>query len=290
MRVSTNAVERWPAAEHSIAQPGSNCWRKAAAQRAAVLVDGEAFFNAFTEAAQRAQHSILIAGWDFNTAVRLQPGACGDADTDRIGNFLDRLVRRRRSLSIYVLDWDFSFIYALQRQLLPRFRFARGLHRRFHFRLDNRHPMAGAQHQKIAVIDDAVAFVGGFDFAACRWDTPAHAPQDERRVDPWGKPYPPYHDVAMAVDGARGRGARRPLSPSLARAPPANVCGRRRLGSTHGLRASSPTSATSTWRSRVPCRRSRGRRRSARSKRFSSMRSRRRNTRSTSRTNISPPG
>lgn len=202
MRVSTNAVERWPAAEHSIVQPGSNCWRTAAAKRAAVLVDGEAFFNAFAEAAERAHHSILIAGWDFNTAVRLHPGACVDADADRVGNFLDRLVRRRRSLSVYVLDWDFSFIYALQRQLLPRFRFTRGLHRRFHFRLDNRHPMAGAQHQKIAVIDDTVAFVGGFDFAACRWDTPEHAPQDERRLDPWGKPYAPYHDVAMAVDGA----------------------------------------------------------------------------------------
>jgi phosphatidylserine/phosphatidylglycerophosphate/cardiolipin synthase-like enzyme len=202
MRVSTNAVEQWPAADHRIVQPGSNCWRSAAAERAAVLVDGEAFFNAFAEAAERARHSILIAGWDFNTAVRLHPAAAVDDDADRIGNFLDRLVRRRRSLNIYVLDWDFSFIYALQRQLLPRLRVSRRLHRRFRFRLDNRHPMAGAQHQKIAVIDDAIAFVGGFDFAACRWDTPAHAPQDERRIDPWGKPYPPYHDVAMAVDGA----------------------------------------------------------------------------------------
>jgi hypothetical protein len=65
MRVSTDAVERWPAAEHSIVQPGSNCWRTAAVQRAAVLVDGEAFFGAFAEAAERAHHSILIAGWDF---------------------------------------------------------------------------------------------------------------------------------------------------------------------------------------------------------------------------------
>ena len=46
-----------------------------------------------------------------------------------------------------------------------------------------------------------MAFVGGFDFSSCRWDTPAHDPQDRRRIDPWGRAYPPYHDAQIAVDG-----------------------------------------------------------------------------------------
>ena len=188
--------------EQPILRPGQNCWRVEPAERAAVVVDGMAFFAAFVEAAARARHSILIVGWDFNSSVRLQPQRRVRNGADRVGTFLDRLVKQRRSLNVYVLDWDFSVIYALERELLPSYRWARQTHRRFHFRLDSCHPLGAAQHQKIVVIDDAIAFVGGFDFASSRWDTPAHDPNDARRIDPWGKPYAPYHDVEMAVDGA----------------------------------------------------------------------------------------
>jgi phosphatidylserine/phosphatidylglycerophosphate/cardiolipin synthase-like enzyme len=74
-------------------------------------------------------------------------------------------------------------------------------HRRVHFRLDSRCPLAGSHHQKIVVVDDKVAFVGGMDIASARWDTPMHLVEDSRRIDPWGRPYPPHHDVQLAVDG-----------------------------------------------------------------------------------------
>lgn len=206
MSASSNAVPRaaTSASEGSIFRPGDNCWRVEPAPRAAVLVDGLDYFSAFADAAAQARHSIVIVGWDFNSYVRLHPENVGAGDRDQIGAFLTRLIKRRRSLHVYVLDWDFPVIYAMQRELMPRFRLARQSHRRFHFRLDNHHPVAAAQHQKIVVIDDAIAFVGGFDFAACRWDTPAHDADDPRRIDPWGKPYPPYHDIDIAVDGAAG--------------------------------------------------------------------------------------
>jgi phospholipase D1/2 len=185
-----------------IVRPGRNCWRVEPAERAAVLVDGRAFFGAFAEAASRARHSIMIVGWDFNSCVRLQREGRMRRDADEVGAFLRRLLKPRRSLNVYVLEWDFSVIYSLQREILPRYRWARHTHPRFHFHLDDHHPLGGAQHQKIVVIDDAIAFVGGLDFASSRWDTPAHEPDDARRIDPWGNPYPPYHDVEMAVDGA----------------------------------------------------------------------------------------
>ena len=197
----TERVEEFADGDRII-RPGRNCWREEPAERAAVLVDAAAYYHAFAEAASRARHSIFVLGWDFNSAVRLHPGADGLGECDQVGRFLDDLLRRNRRLHVYVLDWDFSVLYALQRELLPRLRIGRGTHRRFHFRLDNRHPIGGAQHQKVVVIDDAMAFVGGCDFGACRWDTPAHAPEDWRRIDPWGKAYGPYHDVQIAVDGA----------------------------------------------------------------------------------------
>ena len=36
-------------------------------------------------------------------------------------------------------------------------------------------PLGASHHQKVVVVDDAVAFVGGLDLTHCRWDTPEHA-------------------------------------------------------------------------------------------------------------------
>jgi len=187
-----------------IFSPGRNCWRVERADRAAVLVDGAAYFAAFAAVAQRARASIVIIGWDFHAGVRLHPDGRVDR-RDEIGPFLEQLVAARPGLSVHVLDWDFSLIYALQRQFLPRLRLGRLTHPRFRFQLDSCHPPAAAQHQKIVVVDDAVAFVGGMDFGACRWDSGEHRPVDARRVDPDGRPYGPYHDVQILVDGAAAR-------------------------------------------------------------------------------------
>ena len=66
-------------------------------------------------------------------------------------------------------------------------------HRRICFRYDNTHPIGGSHHQKVVVIDDAVAFSGGIDLTSRRWDTCEHAPQNQHRVMA-GTPYPPFHD------------------------------------------------------------------------------------------------
>ena len=74
-------------------------------------------------------------------------------------------------------------------------------HKNIHFCLDGEHPIGASQHQKIIVVDDAIAFSGGLDMSKWRWDTSDHLPDDERRVDPDGKKYPPFHDVQLMVDG-----------------------------------------------------------------------------------------
>ncbi|MFN2643555.1 MAG: VTT domain-containing protein, partial [Burkholderiales bacterium] len=73
-----------------------------------------------------------------------------------------------------------------------------------HLRYDDTHPVAGSHHQKIVVIDDAVAFIGGIDLTVRRWDSPEHLPQDPRRVA-YGKPYPPFHDLMVMLDGEGAR-------------------------------------------------------------------------------------
>jgi phospholipase D1/2 len=73
-----------------------------------------------------------------------------------------------------------------------------------HLHYDNTQPVGASHHQKIVVIDDAMAFCGGLDPTCRRWDTCDHkAEHPLRTVD--GKPYPPFHDHMMAVDGEAAR-------------------------------------------------------------------------------------
>lgn len=178
-----------------------NCWKRARAKRAAFLVDGETYFKAMHEAMRNARRSIMIAGWDLHSELRL----IRDKDTggypDRLGAFLNALAKDRKHLQIYLLSWDFSMIYAMEREFFPRYTLKWRTHKRIHFYLDGEHPVGASQHQKVVVIDDAVAFSGGFDLSKWRWDDSRHLPENDRRVDPEGKPYPPFHDVQMAVDG-----------------------------------------------------------------------------------------
>jgi phospholipase D1/2 len=70
------------------------------------------------------------------------------------------------------------------------------------FKLDHAHPHGAAHHQKIVVIDDVLAFCGGIDVTAGRWDTREHPDEDPRRVSPLLKrPSKPWHDVTTLVDG-----------------------------------------------------------------------------------------
>jgi phospholipase D1/2 len=177
---------------------GKNCCCIAGADRVSFLVDGEAYFSTVASALERAQRFIFIAGWQLDSRLRVNPG---DLASPCFGDFLHDLVRRNRKLRVYVLLWDFAMVYAADREIIPLYSHPWRTHRRIHFRLDSSHPLGASHHQKIVVIDDAVAFAGGLDIAEHRWDTPDHLPEDPRRIDSIGRLYPPYHDVQLMVAG-----------------------------------------------------------------------------------------
>jgi phosphatidylserine/phosphatidylglycerophosphate/cardiolipin synthase-like enzyme len=102
---------------------------------------------------------------------------------------------------VKILDWDFPVVFGTGREFSPHTGFSWKPHRRIDFRFDDTHPVAGSHHQKIVIFDDKLAFVGGIDLTNKRWDTCDHKAEEPRRVFE-DKPYPPFHDVAMAVDGA----------------------------------------------------------------------------------------
>ena len=181
--------------------PGRNCWRTAAASRVAVLIDAAAYFDAIVAAVARAQRSVLILSWDVDSRTTL----AGGCSSRRLGEVLHAALERKPRLDVHVLNWDFALLYVLERELFAAYRPDWYAHPRLHFRTDGTHPFGACHHQKVVVVDDAVAFSGGLDICSRRWDTPSHDPDDPRRVDLAGAPYPPFHDVQIAVDGEAAR-------------------------------------------------------------------------------------
>ncbi|MGY6411533.1 MAG: VTT domain-containing protein [Alkalilacustris sp.] len=191
---------------HTLLRPGETCWTISEARRLAFLIDSEAYFGAFKRAALGARHSILIVGWDVNSQLQLEfPERAMPDVPNRLGPFLTHLLERRAGLGIQVLHWDSPLLFKLDREWLPRLRLDWLRHPRAQHVLDNQHPLGAAHHQKIVVIDDALAFVGGMDFAIERLDSRAHIPGDPRRRLPDGTDPQPIHDIQMAVDGPAAR-------------------------------------------------------------------------------------
>ena len=93
-------------------------------------------------------------------------------------------------------------LIALVRGLAPIVLLNRRTPDRLTFTVDQHHPIGGAHHQKIVVIDDCLAFAGGIDVTTDRWDTSEHLdrhplrrrPSSHRLTGPW-------HDVTSLVSG-----------------------------------------------------------------------------------------
>ena len=186
----------------TILAEGENCWRIEKTSRAAFLVDGERYFRALREVLLRAKHCIFIIGWDLHSELELVRDGHDDGHPRELGKLLNSLAKTRPDLNIYLLYWDFAMIYTLEREFFPRYKLQWKTHDRVHFGLDGKHSVGASHHEKLVVVDDRIAFCGGLDLSKWRWDTRAHSVEDDRRRDPDGEPYPPFHDVQMIVDDA----------------------------------------------------------------------------------------
>ena len=187
--------------------PNANVWRVERASRFSALIDAAAFFAAVREAALNARHSIFIMGWDLDSRTRLvgESGKPDDRYPAELAAFLGALVEERPGLNVHLLLWDYSLLYAREREAFPLLTLQWNTPPRIHFSLDSQVPLGASQHQKIIVIDDSIAFSGGLDLAGRRWDTSAHDIKNPLRIDPGGQAYRPFHDVQAMVDGDAAR-------------------------------------------------------------------------------------
>ncbi|HSE76305.1 MAG TPA: VTT domain-containing protein [Dongiaceae bacterium] len=195
------------AAAGTIFRPGRNAWRVAKAERATMLIDAAAYFGTLRKALLEARHSVYIIGWDVDSRTPLvgRSGEPEDGLPRELGPFLVALVERRPELKVNILLWDYSVFFTSERQAMPAFVLRWRTPPQIDLCLDDAIPLGSSHHQKIVVLDEALAFSGGLDLTIRRWDDCDHTPDNPLRVDPAGKPYRGFHDVQIMVDGDAAR-------------------------------------------------------------------------------------
>lgn len=190
----------------AVFRPGETCWRTARADRAAFLIDNEAFFTAAFEAITHARRSILLLGWGFDPRTRLFPdGYDGPDDPDEVGRILVELACARPELDVRLLIWKSALPISASQEFFPHKARRYFKNTPIHFVLDDAVPFGACHHQKVLVVDDRLAFCGGGDISVDRWDSPAHLDDDRRRIMPKQEEHVPRHEVMMMVDGAAAK-------------------------------------------------------------------------------------
>ena len=191
------------ASEHRAAllEQGVTCWHLSRAERAALLIDGAAYFAALRRALPLARRTVHIVGWDIRSDISLDP--LGDALPLR--KFLRQLLADRPTLQIRMLIWDWTVFFSLDREPLPQLQFGVARTRRLDLVLDANHPPAACHHEKLVVLDGRLAFCGGIDLSAGRWDLSEHRPSEPGRGRIGRTPRAPFHDCMLMVEGEPAR-------------------------------------------------------------------------------------
>jgi phosphatidylserine/phosphatidylglycerophosphate/cardiolipin synthase-like enzyme len=154
-----------------------------------VLIGGAAYFEALEQAIRGARRSVLIAGWCITPGfalVRHEPPVL----------LRELLGDAAESVDVRVLLWAGAPVpvSALRRAAVRAWRdeLVRGT--RVQVALDSHERPLHCHHEKVVVIDDEVAFVGGIDvtnLSGDRWDTAEHP----------GRGRMGWHDIASRLRG-----------------------------------------------------------------------------------------
>lgn len=185
----------------SLLTPSDTVWRTAQADRLSVLMENEAYFEALSSALDKAQRSIVVLGWQFDPRTRLDPESAMGERQGEIGHKLRMLVRTRPELDVRLLIWKSPLLIAASQGFYPH-KAQRWFRKRMvEFRMDQPGMVGACHHQKVVVIDDAVAFCGGGDVSTDRWDSERHYDDDPRRCMPSGAIAPPRHETMAVMSG-----------------------------------------------------------------------------------------
>src|SRR5690606_23924504 len=133
------------------------------ADAAWIIIDGDEYFSNLYENILRAKQRIIFLGWDFDSRLNMIRSR-KESERHKAQKELGRLMRHKAKntpgLEIFILAWDFSTIYLPMRDLFQKIKFTR-FNTDIKFIFDGQHPLGSSQHQKLVLVDDALAYCGG---------------------------------------------------------------------------------------------------------------------------------
>lgn len=191
------------------------------------FVNGKEYFNALRDVLETAKIRIFITDWFFSPGLYLRRDDPLNKE-DRLDRVL--LAKAKQGVKVYILIWHNSTLSGTHLKSDYVVRYMETLHKNI-YTLDHPYikPILWTHHQKMVVVDDEVAFVGGIDLCYGRYDD-----SNYRLTDPEGKIFPgrdyshlyfgekngptkddvldrtrqwrlPWHDVQVAVTGLAAR-------------------------------------------------------------------------------------
>lgn len=180
----------------------ANAFVSAGVEQSGILIDACDYYRTLYRALEQAQRYIAISGWQFESGIRLLRGEDAEQATRpvKLLDFLSALCDERPELEVYILAWDYSPVYAQDRESEQRQKFT-SKNPRIRFEWDPHSSITGSHHQKFVVVDGTLGFTGGIDLCDARWDDCEHRPQNQERVNVTGEPCKPYHDVQAGFRG-----------------------------------------------------------------------------------------
>lgn len=185
--------------KQSILNLKENCWRIKEVDHLAILFDGNDYYQAFFDVAKQAKHSILISGWEVDARMGL--GRVGKGYPDNLRDYFNDLAKKRESLKIWILSWKPAFFLAFGRERFAKSRWNFKTLSRITYSNDKLPYLFSSFHEKMILIDNCCAFLGGMDLTKKRWDTSDHDPVSNLRIDGLGKTYQPVHDIQFVMTG-----------------------------------------------------------------------------------------
>ena len=101
-----------------VLEVGRSAFVKAQATQSGLLIDARDYYRTLCRALEQAQRYVIVSGWQFESGVRLLRGKDAQTTTRpvKLLELLTDLCAARPSLDIYLLAWDFSLIYAHERE------------------------------------------------------------------------------------------------------------------------------------------------------------------------------
>lgn len=192
--------------QHADASEGPPIALPRAGNEATALVDGEETMAAIAESMKAAKKSIWITDWMITPDLALTRDGTGKGET--LSSILKAAAKRGVHVRVLLYD-SVDMVASLN---LRDIQAEMALERIRGIRVVRHRPgLLWSHHQKTVIVDCEVAFLGGIDLCAGRWDRPSHELKPVSGAAPFDAynpcspdisgPRMPWHDVHLRIRG-----------------------------------------------------------------------------------------